>query len=145
MTLFAGDGVRGVVDQISREADSLARSFAACLQVVPHPKLMFVFDAFLVVSPEHARVFRESGWSKAQLRDRLVELTTKPGDEIVKGAGGMAEGMPEAFAGTDLPKYRDGGLNIVHAGGHAGLFSAIIGGWFSGDGGSSPVTREVKP
>ncbi len=37
-----------------------------------------------------------------------------------------------------LPKFRAGGLLIVHAGGGAGLFSAIIGGWVSGRGGASP-------
>jgi hypothetical protein len=32
---------------------------------------------------------------------------------------------------------------IVHAGGTAGLFSAVIGGWASGDLGSTPVTRII--
>jgi hypothetical protein len=32
---------------------------------------------------------------------------------------------------------------IVHAGGGAGLFSAIVGGWVSGAVGSEPVTMEV--
>ena len=64
--------------------------------------------------------------------------------DFVRGAGGMAEGMPAALAGASLPKFREGGLLIVHAGGRAGLFSAIIGGWpASGDMGSSPVTVEV--
>src|SRR5213076_3033870 len=31
VTLFPGEGPRGVVDQSSRDAESLARSFAACL------------------------------------------------------------------------------------------------------------------
>ena len=35
------------------------------------------------------------------------------------------------------------GLLIAHAGGRAGMFSAIIGGWVSGAMGSQPVTREV--
>ena len=30
------------------------------------------FDAILVVSPEHARVFREAGWDKARLRERAA-------------------------------------------------------------------------
>ncbi len=145
VTLFAGDGVRGVVDQLSRDPDSLARSFAACLLAVPHPKLAFVFDAFVVVSPEHARVFRDAGWSKQQLRERLFELTELEGDDVVRGAGGIAEGLPAELAGVSFPKFRSKGLNIVHAGGEAGLFSAIIGGWFSGDGGSNPVTQEVFP
>ncbi len=143
VTLFAGDGVRGVVDQLSRDPESLCRSFAACLRAVPHPKLTTVFDAFLVVTPEHARVFREAGWTKQQVHDRLIELTTLDGDEIVAGAGDIAEGMPAFFAGNPIPKYRPGGLHLVHAGGDAGLFSAVIGGWFSGDGGSDPVTMEV--
>ena len=64
VTLFAAEGVRGVVDQLSRDADSLARSLAACLRTTAHPKLVLGFDATLVVSPEHARVFREAGWNR---------------------------------------------------------------------------------
>jgi hypothetical protein len=43
-----------------------------------------------------------------------------------------------------IPKFVPDGLLIVHAGGSAGLFSAVIGGWARGSIGSSPVTREVK-
>ncbi|MDQ1402474.1 MAG: hypothetical protein QOG03_790 [Actinomycetota bacterium] len=143
VTLFAGEGVRGVVDQLSRDPESLARSFAACLRTVAHPKLPMAFDAVLVVSPEHGRVFREAGWSKARLREELDSLLLLDGAELIKGAGGMTEGIPEGLAGVQLPKFRPGGLLIVHAGGGAGLFSAIIGGWASGAVGSQPVTREV--
>jgi hypothetical protein len=143
VTLFAAEGVRGIVDQLSRAPESLARSFAACLRTVAHPKNVIVWDTVLVVSPEHARVFREAGWSKERLRKELDALLQVPGEELVRGAGGIAEGLPQEFAGATLPKFRDGGLLIVHAGGGAGLFSAIIGGWASGQVGSEPVTREV--
>jgi hypothetical protein len=143
VTLFAAEGARGVVDQLSRAPESLARSFAACLRTVAHPKNVIAWDAVLVVSPEHARVFRDEGWSKARLHKELDALLQIPGDELVRGAGGIAEGMPEAFRDSTLPKFRAGGLLIVHAGGGAGLFSAIIGGWASGAIGSEPVTREV--
>ncbi len=53
--------------------------------------------------------------------------------------------MPDFLVGTTVPKFRDGGLLIVHAGGGAGLFSSVIGGWMSGSGGSQPVTWEVRP
>ena len=79
VTLFAGEGRPGVVDQLSRTADSLARSLAAGLRGVAHPKLALGFDAVLVVSPEHARVFAEAGWDKARLRKELFELLTLPG------------------------------------------------------------------
>ena len=62
---------------------------------------------------------------------------------MVRGAGGIDEGIPEALAEITLPKFRDGGLLIAHAGGGAGLFSGIIGGWASGEIGSEPVTVEV--
>jgi hypothetical protein len=145
VTLFAGDGVRGMVDQLSRTAESLARSLAACLRAVPHPKMALGFDTVLVVSPEHGRVFREAGWSKSRVRDELLALLRLDGDDVVRGAGGIAEGLPEALAGATVPKFGDDGLLIVHAGGGAGLFSAIIGGWINGPGGSQPVTREVRP
>jgi hypothetical protein len=144
VTLFAGEGPRGVVDQLSRTPESLARSLAACLRTVAHPKVPMAFDALLVVSPEHARVFREGGWDKARLRQELDEVLQLRGADIVRGAGGIAEGVPEAFADATLPKFRPGGLLIVHAGGGAGLFSAIIGGWASGAVGSQPVTRPIQ-
>jgi len=144
VTLFAGGGVQGVADQRSRTPESLARTFAAVLRTVFHPKLVMIADAMLVVSPEHARVFRDAGWSKARLRDELGTLLTLPGRDLVAGADGIAEGLPEGFADATLPKFRPGGLLIVHAGGTAGMFSAVIGGWASGQIGSEPVTVEVR-
>ena len=144
VTLFAGSGVQPVVDQLSRKPESLSRSLAACLRVVAHPKQALAWDALLVVSPEHARVFREAGWSKARLREELDGLLRLPGSELVRGAGGMAEGMPPQVAAGDVPKFRPGGLLIVHAGGSAGLFSAIVAGWVSGATGSQPVTKEIE-
>src|SRR5438270_7287981 len=55
VTLFAGSGVQPVADQRSRTPESLARSLAACLRTVAHPKLALAWDAMPVVSPEHAR------------------------------------------------------------------------------------------
>jgi hypothetical protein len=146
VTLFAGEGVQGVVDQKSRTPESLARSFAQCLRAVDHPKLAMAGDAVLVVSPDHCRVFIAAGWSKARLLEELTRLLLLPGDEMVVGAGGIAEGLPAAMAGKPCPKFRPGGLLIVRAGGGAGLFSAIIAGWAaSGPVGSIPVTKEITP
>lgn len=146
VTLFAGDGVHGIVDQQSRTPESLARSFALTLRSVNHWKLAQSGDAILVVSPEHERTFREAGWSKARLRQELNELLMLPAAEMVRGAGGIAEGIPaKVLEGKErIPKFRQGGLLIVRAGGSAGMFSAVIGGWgASGAMGSSPVTREI--
>ena len=144
VTLFAGEGVRGVVDQLSRTPESLARSFA---RVPAHGRApeerRSCGTRVLVVSPEHARVFREAGWSKARLREELDGLLQTPGrgDRARRGRHRRGHARGVLRAGTTLPKFRDGGLLIVHAGGGAGLFSAIIGGWASGAVGSEPVTQ----
>jgi hypothetical protein len=145
VTLFPGEAPRCIVDQLSREPESLVRSFAACLRTLHHPKLLMAFDCLLVVGPEHARVFREADWDRDRLLGRLHELLQIPGSEVVRGADGMAEGLPEGVAGATLPKFRPGGILLAHAGGGAGLFSAMIGGWVSGGMGSQPVLREISP
>ena len=143
VTVFTGEGPRCVVDQLAREPEQLAQSLAVCLRTVHHPKLPFAFDAVLVLGPEHARVFAQAGWSRERVLQEVHDRLQMPGAEIVRGAGGMAEGVQEAFKDATLPKFRPGGLMLVHAGGPAGLFSAIIGGWVNGAAGSDPVTKLV--
>jgi len=145
VTLFPGEGPRSIVDQLSRDPESLARSFAVNLRTLHHPKLIMAFDCILAVAPDHARVFRDAGWSKDDLKKRLHELLMIPGSELVRGAGGIAEGAPEHVKDLTLPKFRPEGLLVVHCGGGAGLFSAMIGGWANGEIGSQPVTREIRP
>jgi hypothetical protein len=144
VTAFAGYGLQGVVDQKSREPESLCRTFAASLRAFHHVKLAPAGDAMLVVCPEHERTFRDAGWSKQQMVARLYELLAIPGSELVVGADGMAEGIPREFKDKIINKFRPGGLLVVRAGGGAGMFSAIIGGWMaSGPKGSIPITKEV--
>ncbi len=143
VTLFPGEAPRNVVDQLSRDPESLARSLAVNMRTVHHPKLVLGFDCLLVIGPEHARVFAQAGWDKARLCARLHELLAIPGSELVRGADGIAEGLPKSIEGATLPKFRPGGILIVHCGGRAGLFSAIIGGWLGGAQGSQPVIQEI--
>jgi hypothetical protein len=145
VTVFAAEGARGLADQISRTPESLARSLAAGLRGVAHPKLVTGFDATLVVCPEHARVFAQAGWSRATLEAALGDALVLRPAEIARGADGIEEGVPAQLATRALPKFRPGGLMIVHAGGAAGMFSTVIGGWVGGPGGSQPVTTEVTP
>jgi hypothetical protein len=105
VTVFGGYGVHALSDQRSRTPEDLAATFAAGMKNVWQ-------DAVLVVPPDHARVFREAGWS----RSRLVEaLGRDPGSVL-----------------------------LVHAGGGAGLFTALLPGWVGGPEGSQPVTRLIE-
>ena len=144
LTVFAGEGPRCVVDQLSRRPESLARSLAVNLRTVHHPKLVLAFDAIVVIGPEHGRVFAEAGWDRQRITTEIMSHLMIPGTELVRGADGIAEGIAEAFAELTLPKFKDGGLMLAYAGGGAGLFSAIIAGWANGDIGSTPVTRAVQ-
>lgn len=145
LTVFAGEGPRVVVDQLSREPESLAGSLAANLRALHHHKLVMAFDAILVMGPEHARMFRDAGWDRERILAELHARLQIPGHEIIRGAGGIAEGVPEALAEHTLSKFSPTGLMLAYAGGGAGLFSAVIGGWVNGTVGSTPVTREVRP
>ena len=144
VSLFAGDGVQPVLDQLSRDPESLARSMAASLRSVAHVKKFGMADAILVVCPEHRRVFKEGGWDKERLRQALYDHLMTPGAELMSGVDGITEGMPEKFKDKLLNKFRDDGLHIVTAGGTAGMFSAIISGWVaSGDKGSQLVSQTI--
>lgn len=143
VTVFAGEGPRCVVDQLARDPEQLATSLAECLLTVQHPKLPLVFDALLVIGPEHGHVFAAAKWDRDRLTKFLQAHLQLAGADIVRGAHGMAEGVPEHFRESTLPKFRPGGILLAHAGGGAGLFSAIIGGWANGSMGSDPVTKVV--
>ena len=145
VTAFAGYGLQGVVDQKSRTPESLSRSFAECMKAIYNTKLAPACDAILVMCPEHERTYRDAGWSKQRVYEELYRLTEMNGDDILAGAHGIAEGGPPSYAGRRIGKFRKGGLMIVRAGGGAGMFSGIIGGWSaSGERGSAPVTKEIR-
>lgn len=145
LTVFPGEGPRCVVDQLARDPDELANTFAACLRTLHNPKSVLAFDAIVVMGPEHARVFSEAKWDRDRVLEEIHSRLQIPGHELIRGAGGIAEGVPAHLKDAVLPKFRPDGLLLVHAGGGAGLFSAIIGGWANGDVGSQPVTREIRP
>ncbi len=144
VTVFAGEGPRCIVDQLSRTPESLAESFAGALQAMHHHKLAMAFDALLVIGPEHARVFTDAGWDRERLLFELHMRLATPATELERGANGIAEGIPAGFGDVAIPKFRPDGVMVAYAGGGAGLFSALIGGWVNGETGSKPVTRAVR-
>ena len=162
VTLVAGDGLQGVMDQQSRAPESLIRTYANSLRTVIHYKLPQM-GAWLVISPEHSRVFENAGWSGAKVIEEVLQLLELPLHEIVRGADENAEGIsgpgrqsvfvggdkeakanPQDLANKKISKFRPGGLNVVRVGGNAGMFSAIISEWVAnGPVGSIPVTKEI--
>jgi hypothetical protein len=125
VTLFAGHGTSGVVDQLSRGANDLIKTFANRVRASVDPFFARRLDnLMLVIGPEHARVFSGDGWDKARVRAELNQLIF----------GDSPRGVPEPR--WDSPA-------IVYAGGDAGMFSALIEGWVSGPTGSQMTNWKV--
>jgi len=153
VAVLAADAPLGVYDHQSRRPEDLLATLAASLAVVSHHKATHWGDTLLVLSPEHARVFGDLGWSKADLRRWLWERLQRPVRELVPGRDG-GEGLPAhvlakfadpATDGTLVPKFRaPENIKPVVAGGTAGRFSAIVPGWTFAKS-SSLVLRRIRP
>ena len=145
VTLFTGDGVAPIIDQVARTPEELVRSYAPCLRAIYHEGQVADVAAFLAIGPEHARVFYQAGWTKRRIKEELAPLlqvpvrSLKPGFGVDDDVARLKAERPDA----SVPKFKTGSLNIIRAGGSAGLFSAIISGLGSIT--INPVTKEVRP
>ena len=153
VAVLAADAPIGVYDQQSRRAEDLLATIAPTLGVVANHKMTHWGDTLLVLSPEHARVVADDGWSKADVQRFLWERLRRPVNELVpgrNGGDGLAEHVLRKFAdpATDLtliPKFRSReNIKIIVAGGTAGRFSAAVPGWTFSKG-SSLVFRRIEP
>ena len=70
-------GPRLCIDEYSRTARALVGSLAMGFQRIFSPNGQ-IGPSMLVVSPEHADVFRRDGWSKDDVREAIMELTALP-------------------------------------------------------------------
>ena len=145
VTLFPGDGVHGFGDQRSRTPEELTRSLAMALQGCLHPKMTECVYAILILSPEHYSIFRNSGWDRRRITEALMEATVKPGNELIRGAHGVGEGIDPSRKDEMVPKFFEDGLLVVRAGGPAGLFSGILTRWTGARHKEEckPVTKEI--
>ena len=155
VTLFAAEAPRALLDQASRTAESFCTSLGLALQSVMHPKLHGFTEAIVVLAPEHVEKCAAQGWGKADIRRAIREITSRPlrdllpNDACAEGIPpqllGLAGDIPEAMLEMRLPKFRgDDQPTLVVAGSDAGMFSAIIGGWVSGEMGSQMVSRKIE-
>ena len=141
-----------IVDQESRSASQLAGTMGLCLEAAFNPKAHFATDCLLVVVPEHVDTLLRDNYSKADLRQRIQEVTARPIRELVanevSGSGfkrEMAATMTDEQLDKKLPKFRtDEDIHIVVAGAEAGKFSGAFHGWATGEIGSISVSRKVQ-
>jgi hypothetical protein len=149
VTLVALEAPRLIIDQLARDPEALCASYALALESVSTPRMRLAVDALVLVSPEHGRLFREAGWDRARVQQRCWELTHAPAGELIRGAGGVAEGLDPKWVSDpamSVPKFAAADrILLAYAGGDAGLFSMIFGSWVAGEIGSAPVSKSVEP
>src|SRR2546428_372069 len=153
VALLAADAPLGVYAQQSRTPEHLLPTIAASMAVVSHHRMTHWGDTLLVLSPEHAKIFGDAGWKKAEVRAWLHERLRWPVRELLPGRDG-GEGLPEhvlakfrdpASETEMIPKFRaPENIKLVVAGGTAGRFSAIVPGWTFSKG-SNLVFRRILP
>ena len=150
VTLFAGHGPIGCIDQISRTPESLIRTLAQQLHGVGNRKLPS--EAMIVMTPEHMNVFEAAGWTRAKFYEELEPLLQMDPQFSSRGAQGIEEGIPTrgseetvfgSVGGQTIRKLPKWSPMIVRAGGGAGAFSAILEGWVPGAKGSTPITHPI--
>lgn len=150
-TFAMSSGPAQVIDQTSRSAEALVGSFALSMRAAQHVKSHRAGDAILVVSPEHVDTIQRDGWSKADVRTRIQEVSSVPLRELIadsrSGVGIPADNaaaMSAAELDRPVPKFAsEDRIHIVVAGSEAGKFSAVLHGWASGAMGSIPVSRKI--
>jgi hypothetical protein len=147
-------GSRQIADQTSRTARALGGSLGLGLEGCWHPKQHGSGEVLLIVCPEHADTLARDKWTKADLRARIQEITSRPIRELIPDEE-SGEGVPLRAMGLSsptaeqleqkIPKFRRPEyINIIVAGGEGGKFSAVFAGWVSGPMGSSSVSRKIE-
>jgi hypothetical protein len=119
VSVFAGDGPSFIVDERVRDTDGLATALGDQLQRAASARRDRL-DAMLVLGGEYGAIVRSAGWSRERLQQELYERSHA------------------SFADPDR-------ILIVYAGGDAGLFAMLFGGWVSGAQGSIPQTGSIEP
>lgn len=148
-------GARLISDQTARTGRKLAGSLGLSLATCGHPKAYRYSEILLVISPEHADTFARDGWDKTKIRERIQEISARrirdllPDDETGEGMPPAAFGIEGSPTGEQLDqmvaKFRKAeNINIIVAGGEAGKFSAVFGGWVGGTAGSMSVSRRIE-
>ncbi len=132
-------GPRICVDETSRTARALSGSLALAFQRIFAPNGQ-IGPTMLVLSPEHADVFRRDGWSKDNLREAIYERTLLPlRDRLANpelGGGVMPHALTRGALkhlplDTPTAKVSDSSHILLtvagsHAGKRTGIYTGIV-------------------
>ncbi|MEE8147334.1 MAG: TlpA disulfide reductase family protein [Longimicrobiales bacterium] len=150
VTLFAAGGLTEVSEHTARTGAGVLRTIAATLSVVWSWRRCGRVDAVVVFCPEHAATLSSDGFAKRDARDFLFEHTGVPlrAFDHEGTEGTQDRDLYEEVLIDGEPHYRKfkdpSQIRIIVAGGTAGKFSAVMGGWLAGPEGSQMVTYPIR-
>ena len=152
LTLFAGEPPRGVSEHRAQRGKTILMAIARALATVWSFRACALFEAVVVLCPEHVKSLHRDGFTRQQVRQFLFENTGVPVRYYEKAGDDGGEGTQMITSYREImidgercyQKFRSPeSLHIVVAGGTAGKFSAVIGSWATGPAGSQMVTYPI--
>lgn len=149
LSLFAAEPPRGVAEHNAHSGTAVLKAITRALATVWTYRMCSLFEAIVVLCPEHVKTLHRDGFSKQQVREFLFENTGIPvrhfQDEPGEGTQLTAIYREITIDGERCyQKFRSPeSLHIIVAGGTAGKFSAVIGSWVTGEQGSQMVTYPI--
>ena len=140
-----------IMDEYGLQSDLVAGTIAEGVRSILNHKVYGVAQCVLVVSPEHADLFKKNTYSKTDLRRRIQEITRLRYKDLVPtdiSSAGMRQEEISKLSEHTMKKFiskfaDENDINIVVAGGGAGKFTACYHGWLNGKWGSVPVSKKI--
>jgi len=138
VTVFATEGPHQIYNHLSKDPQTLCITMADSMANLGSMNITGQQNMVVVFAGEHQEVFRNSGWSKAQVKQCLFDHAHRSTAEI-KRAGRM----PGPISKKDEIERRHvvrkpDDILVVSAGARAGAFSACLPGW-----GGYKMTRAI--
>ena len=108
LTLFAAEPPRGVSEHTARDGKRILQTISRTLVTIWSYRMCGIFEAIVVLCPEHADTLRRDGFSKSQVRDFLFDNSGVPlrefGDDGGEGTQASANYQEVLIDGE--PCYR---------------------------------------
>ncbi len=149
VSLFAAEAPHGVSEHYARDGRTLLKTISRSLATVWSYKMCGMFEAVVLICPEHVRTLDRDGFTKESARQFLFENTGVPIKEFAAdgGEGSQLTKLYQQAVIDGEPCYRKFAspeqIRLVVTGGTAGKFSAIVGSWATGARGSQMVTYPI--
>lgn len=148
VTLFPGESVRTLAQQLTADAESILRTVAAAMRSPATFATGKGGQALVLLGPEHAKLCVEQGWTQARVRGFLVAESRISPEELAAAGVALEHGAQHDMTpGADgklasVPSPDD--VYLVTAGGEGAGWSAYAPSWAPAIH-ARAATRRVRP